>query len=37
VLSHTAGLPFFPVQREATAWADWDLLCADLVEAAVNA
>ena len=34
VLSHTAGLPSFPVPRPATAWADWDLLCADLAAAA---
>ena len=33
VLSHTAGLPSFPVPRPATAWADWDLLCADLAAA----
>ncbi len=34
VLTHTAGLPVFPVPRDATAWADWDLLCADLAQAA---
>jgi CubicO group peptidase (beta-lactamase class C family) len=33
VLTHTAGLPVFPVAREATAWADWDGLCADLAAA----
>ena len=33
ILAHTAGLPVFPVARPATAWADWDLLCADLAEA----
>jgi CubicO group peptidase (beta-lactamase class C family) len=33
VLTHTAGLPFFPVPREASAWRDWDLLCADLAAA----
>jgi len=33
VLSHTAGLPSFPVPRPASAWADWDLLCADLAAA----
>jgi CubicO group peptidase (beta-lactamase class C family) len=33
VLSHTAGLPLFPVRRPAQAWADWDLLCADLAAA----
>ncbi|WP_127505383.1 serine hydrolase domain-containing protein [Actinoplanes solisilvae] len=30
VLSHTAGLPFFPVPRTASAFSDWDLLCGDL-------
>jgi CubicO group peptidase (beta-lactamase class C family) len=34
VLSHTAGLPVFPVPRDERAWADWDLLCGDLAEAA---
>jgi CubicO group peptidase (beta-lactamase class C family) len=34
VLSHTAGLPSFPVPRPASAWADWDRLCADLAAAA---
>jgi CubicO group peptidase (beta-lactamase class C family) len=34
VLTHTAGLPTFPVPRDASAWADWDLLCADLAGAA---
>jgi CubicO group peptidase (beta-lactamase class C family) len=33
VLTHTAGLPAFPVPRPADAWADWDLLCADLAAA----
>lgn len=33
VLTHTAGLPYFPVPREASAWSDWDLLCADLAAA----
>ncbi|MBB4767098.1 serine hydrolase domain-containing protein [Actinoplanes digitatis] len=33
VLTHTAGLPFFPVRREASDWGDWDLLCADLAGA----
>ena len=33
-LTHTAGLPAFPVPRGADAWADWDLLCADLAAAA---
>jgi CubicO group peptidase (beta-lactamase class C family) len=33
VLSHTAGLPVFPVARPAEALADWDLLCADLAAA----
>jgi CubicO group peptidase (beta-lactamase class C family) len=33
VLTHTAGLPVFPVERPATAWSDWDLLCADLAAA----
>jgi CubicO group peptidase (beta-lactamase class C family) len=33
VLTHTAGLPLFPVPRPADAWADWDLLCADLAAA----
>ncbi len=33
VLAHTAGLPAFPVPRPASAWADWDLLCADLAAA----
>jgi CubicO group peptidase (beta-lactamase class C family) len=32
-LTHTAGLPIFPVPRPARAWADWDLLCADLAAA----
>jgi CubicO group peptidase (beta-lactamase class C family) len=33
VLSHTAGLPAFPVPRPATAIVDWALLCADLAAA----
>ncbi|MEH0935746.1 serine hydrolase domain-containing protein [Micromonospora psammae] len=33
VLSHTAGLPAFPVPRPAEAVADWSLLCADLAAA----
>jgi CubicO group peptidase (beta-lactamase class C family) len=33
VLSHTTGLPAFPVPRPASAWADWDQLCADLATA----
>lgn len=33
VVSHTAGLPSFPVPRPASAWADWDRLCADLAAA----
>lgn len=33
VLTHTAGLPFFPVPREASTWSDWELLCADLAAA----
>ncbi|TDB70612.1 serine hydrolase domain-containing protein [Micromonospora sp. KC723] len=33
VLSHTAGLPAFPVVRPAEAVADWALLCADLAAA----
>ncbi|WP_250032103.1 serine hydrolase domain-containing protein [Paractinoplanes maris] len=33
VLSHTAGLPSFPVPRPTSAFSDWDLLCADLAEA----
>ena len=32
-LTHTAGLPIFPVPRPADAWADWDLLCGDLAAA----
>jgi CubicO group peptidase (beta-lactamase class C family) len=32
-LAHTAGLPAFPVPRPASAWAQWDLLCADLAAA----
>lgn len=33
VLSHTAGLPAFPVPRPATAIADWTLLTSDLAAA----
>jgi CubicO group peptidase (beta-lactamase class C family) len=33
ILAHTAGLPVFPVVRDAQAWSDWDLLCADLAGA----
>ncbi|TDB70826.1 serine hydrolase [Micromonospora sp. KC721] len=33
VLSHTAGLPAFPVARPAAAVADWALLCGDLAAA----
>lgn len=33
VLSHTSGLATFEVPRPAEAWADWDLLCADLAAA----
>ncbi len=33
-LTHTAGLPFFPVPRTAEAYGDWDLLCGDLAGAA---
>jgi CubicO group peptidase (beta-lactamase class C family) len=33
VLTHTSGLPIFPVPRPASAWADWDLLCDDLAAA----
>jgi CubicO group peptidase (beta-lactamase class C family) len=33
VLTHTAGLPIFPVARPASAWGDWDLLCGDLAAA----
>ncbi|GLY99344.1 serine hydrolase [Actinoplanes sp. NBRC 103695] len=33
VLSHTAGLPTFPVPRPAESWAEWDVLCADLAAA----
>jgi CubicO group peptidase (beta-lactamase class C family) len=33
VLTHTAGLPAFPVPRPVEAWSDWDLLCADLAAA----
>lgn len=34
VLSHTAGLPAFPVPRDAAAYGDWDLLTTDLAGAA---
>jgi CubicO group peptidase (beta-lactamase class C family) len=33
LLTHTAGLPAFPVPRTADAYGDWDLLCADLAAA----
>jgi len=33
IVAHTAGLPFFPVVRDATAWSNWALLCADLASA----
>lgn len=33
VLSHTAGLPVFPVARPASAFADWALLAGDLAAA----
>jgi CubicO group peptidase (beta-lactamase class C family) len=33
LLSHLAGLPSFPRTRPVEAFADWDLLCADLAEA----
>jgi CubicO group peptidase (beta-lactamase class C family) len=33
-LSHTAGVPVFPVPRGAAAYADWHLLAADLAAAA---
>lgn len=33
VLSHTAGLPAFPVPRPTSAYSDWDLLCGDLATA----
>jgi CubicO group peptidase (beta-lactamase class C family) len=32
-LTHTAGLPVFPVPRPASAWAEWNVLCADLATA----
>jgi CubicO group peptidase (beta-lactamase class C family) len=32
-LTHTAGVPVFPVPRAVSAWADWDLLCTDLAAA----
>lgn len=34
LLTHTAGLPIFPVPRGADAYRDWDLLCGDLAGAA---
>lgn len=34
VLTHTAGLPAFPVERGTAAYADWDLLAGDLAAAA---
>lgn len=33
VLSHTAGLPTFPVPRQADAFTDWELLTGDLAAA----
>ena len=33
LLAHLAGLPSFPIERPVEAWADWDLLCADLAAA----
>jgi CubicO group peptidase (beta-lactamase class C family) len=33
-LSHTAGLPVFPIPRGPQAYADWDLLAADLAASA---
>jgi CubicO group peptidase (beta-lactamase class C family) len=33
VITHTSGLVTFAVPRPAEAWADWDLLCADLAGA----
>ncbi|MEV4640693.1 serine hydrolase domain-containing protein [Actinoplanes sp. NPDC049548] len=33
VLTHTAGLPVFPVPRNESAWSDWELLCGDLASA----
>jgi CubicO group peptidase (beta-lactamase class C family) len=33
VLTHTAALPAFPVPRDASAWGQWDVLCADLAAA----
>jgi CubicO group peptidase (beta-lactamase class C family) len=33
LLTHTAGLPYFPVTRDVSAWSDWDLLCGDLAAA----
>lgn len=33
LLSHTAALPSFPIRRPASAFGDWDLLCADLAGA----
>jgi CubicO group peptidase (beta-lactamase class C family) len=33
VLTHTAGLPTFPVPRPAAAFGDWALLCGDLAAA----
>jgi CubicO group peptidase (beta-lactamase class C family) len=32
-LTHTAGLPIFPIPRGADAWSNWDLLCGDLAAA----
>src|SRR3954452_15647079 len=33
LLTHTAGLPVFPVPRPPSAFGDWELLCNDLAEA----
>lgn len=33
LLTHTAGLPIFPVPRPTSAFGDWDLLCGDLAAA----
>jgi CubicO group peptidase (beta-lactamase class C family) len=33
LLTHTAGLPVFPVPRPTSAFSDWELLCGDLAAA----
>lgn len=33
VLTHTSGLPTFPVPRDSSAWTHWELLCGDLAAA----